>query len=150
MKKRLSFDQFEVLVPKGHEKIVDKDATTDYLFINAPKGAYSVYFDSAMPVYEASVLDKIEEHSSMRLKLKDRTISFFCPSAAEDKKLGVWYFNVEFTSPDGQSLFLPGQILIKFDQLCKQALGLKLPFVEVLKGIRLNLCGKGQETPAWV
>ena len=46
MKKRVGFDEFEVPIPKGHERITDKDDSTDYLFVTAPNDIYTLYFDS--------------------------------------------------------------------------------------------------------
>ena len=43
--KRLRFNEIDVPIVKGHEQVIDKDATTEYLFINAPKDIYTMYFD---------------------------------------------------------------------------------------------------------
>ena len=36
LRKRVRFGEFEVPVPRGYQQIIDKDETTEYLFINAP------------------------------------------------------------------------------------------------------------------
>ena len=95
-RKRVGFDEIEIPIPKGHEKIVDRDETTEYLFINGPKRIYTVYFDSAMPFYSGKVLSCYPEGSTLELKLPDRKIVFFCPSRGEARKDGLWYFNIEF------------------------------------------------------
>ena len=89
MKKRVRFGEFEVPIPKGHQRITDKDATTDYLFINAPKDIYTVYFDSGMPFYSDKILSSYPEGSTLELKLPDRRIVFFCPSRGRDRKDGL-------------------------------------------------------------
>ena len=90
--KRLQFSEIEVPIVKGHAKVTDKDATTDYLFINAPREIYTVYFNSSMPLYEHSVLNGYEQSSSLEVKLPDRKIIFFCPTIRGDRKDGLWYF----------------------------------------------------------
>ena len=54
--KRLQFNEIEVPIVKGHKKVIDKDATTEYLFINAPRDIYTVYFDSSMPIFGKTFL----------------------------------------------------------------------------------------------
>ena len=61
MKKRVRFDDLDVPIPKGYERITDKDETTDYLFVNAPKDIYTLYFDSGMPFYSDKILSNYPE-----------------------------------------------------------------------------------------
>ena len=61
IKKRLKFNEFYIPIPKGHKQIIDKDETTDYLFINAPKDIYTVYFHSGMPLYEENILNAYKD-----------------------------------------------------------------------------------------
>ena len=89
VRKRVKFGEFEVPIPKGHQRITDKDATTDYLFINAPKDIYTVYFDSGMPFYSDKILSSYPEGSTLELKLPDRRIVFFCPSRSGARKDGL-------------------------------------------------------------
>ena len=139
VRKRVRFGEFEVPIPRGHEQITDKDETTDYLFINAPKEIYTVYFDSGMPFYSDRILNGYSEGSTLELKLPDRKIVFFCPSRGSDRKDGLWYFNIEFPSEDGEVLTLPGQVLVNSDDVYRKTVGGKLPFVEILEQIKLNL-----------
>lgn len=146
MRKRVKFGEFEVPIPKGHQRITDKDATTDYLFINAPRDIYTVYFDSGMPFYSGNVLNGFPEGSTLELKLTDRRIVFYCPSQGGDRKDGLWYFNIEFTTEDnGEVLTLPGQVLVNSDEVYRRTVGGKLPFVEILEQIKLNLCTAGAD-----
>ena len=138
IKKRVMFNEFEVPKIKGHKQITDKDATTDYLFINAPRDIYVLYFDSVMPIYGQSVLDGCEESSSLELKMIDRKIRFYCPTRTKGRKDGLWYFNVEFAGKDGELLILPGQILVKSDEVYRKTVCGKLPFVEILEKIILK------------
>ena len=140
VRKRVKFGEFEVPIPKGHQRITDKDATTDYLFINAPKDIYTVYFDSGMPFYSDRILSSYPEGSTLELKLPDRRIVFFCPSRGGARKDGLWYFNIEFpTEDETEVLTLPGQVLVNSDEVYRKTVGGKLPFVEILEQIKLNL-----------
>ena len=138
VKKRVGFGEFDVSIAKGHERITDKDATTEYLFINAPREIYMVYFNSSMPLYEQSVLNGYEQSSSLEVKLPDRKIVFFCSTIRGDRKDGLWYFIIEFAGENGESLFLPGQILVNSDEVYRKTVGGKLPFVEILEKIKLK------------
>ena len=137
--KRLQFGEFEMPFVKGHEKVIDKDATTEYLFINAPKDIYTVYFDSSMPIFSKNVFDGYEESSSLELNLQDRKISFFCPIRTKGRKDGLWYFNIEFSGENDEVLILPGQILVNSDEVYRKTVCGKLPFVEILEQIKLTL-----------
>ena len=139
MKKRVRFGEFEVPIPKGHQRITDKDATTDYLFINAPKDIYTVYFDSGMPFYSDKILSSYPEGSTLELKLPDRRIVFFCPSGSGDRKDGLWFFNIDFATGGDEVLTLPGQILVNSDEVYRKTVCGKLPFVEILERIKLKL-----------
>ncbi len=138
VRKRVRFGEFEVPIPKGHVRITDKDETTDYLFINAPKEIYTVYFDSGMPFYSDKVLNGSSEGSTLELKLPDRRIIFFCPSGGSDRKDGLWYFNIDFPHSDGEVLTLPGQVMVNSDEVYRRTVCGKLPFVEILEKIKLN------------
>ena len=137
-RKRIRFDEFEVPVPKGHKRIIDKDETTDYLFINAPREIYTVYFDSGMPLYSSKLLSGSAEGSTLEIKLTDRKIVFFCPSGGGDRKDGLWYFNIEFAGSGGEVLTLPGQILVNSDEVYRRTVCGKLPFLEILEQIKLR------------
>lgn len=140
VRKRVRFGEFEVPIPRGHEQITDKDETTDYLFINAPKEIYTVYFDSGMPFYSDRILNGYSEGSTLELKLPDRKIVFFCPSRGDARKDGLWYFNIEFpTEDETEVLTLPGQVMVNSDEVYRKTVGGKLPFVEILEKIKLNL-----------
>ena len=139
VRKRVKFGEFEVQIPKGHRQITDKDDTTDYLFINAPRDIYTVYFDSAMPFYSDKIFGDCEEGSTLELKLPDRRIVFFCPSGSGDRKDGLWFFNIDFATGGDEVLTLPGQIMVNSDDVYRKTVGGKLPFVEILEKIKLNL-----------
>ncbi|MBQ9710377.1 MAG: hypothetical protein IJV67_07135 [Clostridia bacterium] len=137
-RRRVKFGEFEVQIPKGHRQIIDKDDTTDYLFINAPREIYTVYFDSSMPFYSDKILDECEEGSTLELKLPDRKIVFFCPSGKGDRKDGLWFFNIDFVTGGNEVFTLPGQIMVNSDEVYRKTVGGKLPFVEILERIKLN------------
>ena len=137
-RKRVRFEDFEIPIPRGHEKIVDKDTTTDYLFIHAPKDIYTVYFDSGMPFYSDNILRSYEEGSTLEWKLPDRKIVFFCPSRGGNRKDGLWYFIIEFPCKDGNLLILPGQVMVNSDEVYRRTVGGKLPFIEILENIQLK------------
>lgn len=139
MRKRVNFGEFDVPVPKGHERITDKDATTDYLFIHAPKEIYTICFDSTMPFYDSRVLNGYAEGSSLEIKLPDRRIIFFCPCRRGIRKDGLWYFNIEFSGTSDEVLTLPGQIVVNSDEVYRKTVCGKLPFMEILEKIKLNL-----------
>jgi len=140
VRKRVRFGEFEVPIPKGHHRITDRDETTDYLFINAPREIYTVYFDSGMPFYSDKILSGFPEGSTLELKLPDRRIVFFCPSRDGDRKDGLWYFNIDFPSEnDTEVLTLPGQVMVNSDEVYRKTVGGKLPFVKILEQIKLNL-----------
>ncbi len=138
MWKRVNFGEFEVPIPKGHEHIMDKDATTDYLFIHAPKEIYTICFDSSMPFYDSRMLNGFAEGSSLEMKFPDRKIVFFCPFRQGSRKDGLWYFNIEFPGENGEVLALPGQIMINSDEVYRRTVCGKLPFIEILEKIKLN------------
>ena len=140
LRKRVRFGEFEVPIPRGYQQIIDKDETTDYLFINAPKEIYTVYFDSAMPFYSDKILGDCAEGSTLELKLSDRRIVFFCPSGGSgDRKDGLWFFNIDFATGGNEVLTLPGQVMVNSDEVYHKTVGGKLPFVEILEQIKLNL-----------
>lgn len=139
VKKRLKFNEFYVPIPKGHKQIIDKDETTEYLFINAPKDIYTVYFHSGMPLYEQSILHAYNEGSLLEIKLNDRKIDFFCPPLSENRKDGLWFFSIEFFTSKDEVFILPGQILLNSDEVYRKTVKGKLPFVEILEKITLKL-----------
>ena len=138
VRKRVKFGEFEVPIPRGYRQIIDKDETTDYLFINAPREIYTVYFDSAMPFYSDKILGDCEEGSRLELKLPDRRIVFFCPSGGSDRKDGLWFFNIDFATGGNEVLTLPGQVMVNSDEVYRKTVCGKLPFVEILERIKLN------------
>lgn len=138
IKKRVMFNEFEVPKIKGHQQINDKDATTDYLFINAPRDIYTVYFDSSMPIFGKNVFDGCEESSSLELNMQDRKICFYCPTRTKGRKDALWYFNIEFLGEKDTAFILPGQILVKSDEVYRKTVCGKLPFVEILEKIILK------------
>ena len=138
MKKRVRFDALDVPIPKGYERITDKDETTDYLFVNAPKDIYTLYFDSGMPQYDHSVLTGCEESGTMTLMLPDRRIFFYCPSRLEDINTGRLYFNIEFQGDNDEILFLPGQLLVNSNKVYRKIEKGSLPFINILKKINLK------------
>lgn len=138
LRKRVRFGEFEVPVPRGYQQIIDKDETTEYLFINAPRDIYTVYFDSAMPFYSDRILESCTEGSTLELKLSDRRIVFFCPSGSGDRKDGLWFFNIDFTTNGEEVLTLPGQIMINSDEVYRKTVCGKLPFVNILERIKLH------------
>ena len=138
LRKRVRFGEFEVPIPRGYQQIIDKDETTDYLFINAPREIYTVYFDSAMPFYSDKILGDCEVGSRLELKLSDRRIVFFCSPGGSDRKDGLWFFNIDFTAGD-EVLTLPGQVMVNSDEVYRKTVCGKLPFVEILEQIKLNL-----------
>ena len=139
VKKRLKFNEFNVPIPKGHKQIIDKDETTDYLFINAPNDIYTVYFHSSMPLYEENILNSYNEGSTLTIKLNDRKIVFFCPSLPGKRKDGLWFFSIEFFTNNNEVFILPGQILLNSDEVYHKTVEGKLPFVKILEEITLNL-----------
>lgn len=138
VKKRLKFDEFYVPIPKGHKQIIDKDESTDYLFINAPKEIYTLYFNSDMPLYEGNILNAYEEGSSLEIKLHDRKIIFYCPSLSGKRSDGLWFFSIEFFTNNDMVLLLPGQILLNSDKVYRKTVRGKLPFVKILEKITLK------------
>ena len=150
VRKRVNFGEFEVPIPKGHKRITDKDETTDYLFIHAPREIYTICFDSTMPFYDSRVLNGYAEGSSLEMKLSDRKIVFFCPFRNGIRKDGLWYFNIEFSGENGDVLTLPGQIVVNSDEVYRRTVSGRLPFMEILEKINLNLCTCGLETAAVV
>ena len=137
--KRLQFNEIEVPIVKGHEKVIDKDETTEYLFINAPRDIYTVYFDSSMPIFGKNVFDGSAEGGSLELNGQDRKISFYCPARSKGRKDALWYFNIEFAGENGEALILPGQVLVNSDEVYRKIVGGKLPFVEILEQIKLKI-----------
>ena len=150
VRKRVNFGEFEVPIPKGHKRITDKDETTDYLFIHAPREIYTICFDSTMPFYDSRVLNGYAEGSSLEMKLSDRKIVFFCPFRNGIRKDGLWYFNIEFSGENGDVHTLPGQIVVNSDEVYRRTVSGRLPFMEILEKINLNLCACGLETSAVV
>ena len=138
VRKRVKFGEFKVPIPKGHEQITDRDATTEYLFIHAPREIYTIFFDSTTPFYDNRVLNGYEEGSSLEMKLSDRKIIFFCPLRRGIRKDGLWYFNIEFSRENGEVLILPGQIAVNSDEVYRRTVGGKLPFMDILEKIELK------------
>ena len=138
VRRRVEFGEFEVPIPKGHERITDKDATTEYLFIHAPREIYTICFDSTMPFYDSRVLNGYAEGTSLEVKLLDRRIVFYCPARQGVRKDGLWYFNIEFSSDEEEILTLPGQIVINSDEVYRRMVDGKLPFIEILEKIELK------------
>ena len=147
-KKRVRFDELDVPIPRGYERITDKDEFTDYLFVNAPRDIYTLYFDSGMPLYDQSILNGCEESGTMTLKLHDRRIIFFCPSRLGDRNSGLVYFNIEFQTENGEMLSLPGQLLVNSDKVYRKTENGTLPFINILK--KINLKTRTEDTAAAV
>ena len=63
---------------------------------------------------------------------------FFCSSGGSDREDGLWFFNIDFTAGD-EVLTLPGQIMVNSDEVYRKTVCGKLPFVEILEQIKLNL-----------
>lgn len=143
LRKRINFGEFEVPVPRGHARVTDKDETADYLFIHAPRQIYTICFDSTMPFYDSRILNGYAEGSSLEIKLSDRRIVFFCPHRRGIRKDGLWYFNIEFSSENGEVLILPGQIMVNSDEVYRKIVHGKLPFIEILEKIKINLSANG-------
>jgi hypothetical protein len=139
VKKRLKFNEFNVPIPKGHKRIIDKDENTEYLFINAPNDIYTVYFHSGMPLYEENILNMHNEGSMLEIKLNDRKINFFCPTLSRNRKDGLWFFSIEFFINDNEVFVLPGQILLNSDDVYRKTVEGKLPFVKILEDIQINI-----------
>ena len=139
VKKRLKFNEFNVPIPKGHKQIIDKDESTEYLFINAPNDIYTVYFHSGMPLYEENILNMYNEGSMLEIKLNDRKIVFFCPTLSGNRKDGLWFFSIEFFINDNEVFVLPGQILLNSDDVYRKTVEGKLPFVKILEDIKINI-----------
>ena len=91
-----------------------------------------------MPFYDSRVLNGYEEGSSLEIKLSDRKLIFFCPFRRGIRKDGLWYFNVEFSGENDEVLTLPGQIVINSDEVYRKTTSGKLPFVQILEGIKLK------------
>ena len=138
VKKRLKFNEFNVPIPKGHKRIIDKDENTEYLFINAPNDIYTVYFHSGMPIYEENILNMHNEGSMLEIKLNDRKIMFFCPTLSRNRQDGLWFFSIEFLINDNVVFVLPGQILLNSDDVYRKTVEGKLPFVKILEDIQIN------------
>ena len=145
-RKRVEFGEFEVPIPRGYKQIIDKDDTTDYLFINAPRGIYTVYFDSTMPFYSDKVMNRYKEGSILELKMNDRKIVFFCPYGGSDRKDGLWFFNIDFATGGDEVLTLPGQIMVNSDEVYRKTICGKLPFVEILEQIKLKFSTDNAKT----
>jgi len=47
-----------------------------------------------------------------------------------------------FAGENGESLFLPGQIMVNSDEVYHKTVGGKLPFVEILEKIKLKSTAK--------
>ena len=137
IKKRVRFGEFDIPIPDGHEKVEDRDDTTEYLFIHAPREIYTVCFCSAMPPYDNGILKSFPAAGTLEIKLPDRRIVFFCPTGRGDRKDGLWYFNLEFEGDKGR-LILPGQIMVNSDEVYRKTVGGRLPFMDVLENIHLN------------
>ena len=137
-KKRVRFGEFEIPIPRGHQQIIDRDATTDYLFIHAPKEIYTLYFDSTMPFYSDNLLNGYEQGSTLELKMPDRRIVFFCPYRSGNRKNALLYFNIEFSIQENEILILPGQVVINSDEVYRKTVDGKRPFVNILEQIKLN------------
>jgi hypothetical protein len=51
----------------------------------------------------------------------------------------LWFFNIDFATGGDEVLTLPGQVLVNSDEVYRKTVGGKLPFVEILEQIKLNL-----------
>lgn len=137
-RKRIKLGDFDVHVPKGHEQIIDSDATTKYLFINGPRDIYTVYFDSTMPFYTDRIIKDYVEGCKLELKLNDRKISFFYSADSFNKNNGLWYFNIDFFNENKEIMTLPGQVIINSKEFFRKVIHGKLPFVQILEKIKLK------------
>ena len=137
-RKRINLDDFDVPVPKGHEQIIDSDATTKYLFINGPRDIYTLYFDSTMPVYTDRVIKDCDEGCKLEIKVNDRKIIFYYPIDTYDWNEGLWYFNIDFLNKNNELMTLPGQVIINSKEVFKKVICGKLPFIQILEKIKLK------------
>lgn len=136
--KRILFDIFEFPKVNGLKYLLDEEkAITDYLFVNEPNDAFSMYFENGFPVF--TVPEKAErDYCLFELKKTDRIIKFFCPERRKNLNTVVWYFNVELFDKEGTPHSLPGQVRVELKGLHSGITKGKPKFIEVLEGIRLN------------
>lgn len=137
MKGKISFGQFNIPVVKGLVYLKDdKSDTTDYLFVNEPKGKFSMYFEKGMNKFDLSNPESLDRNYNLvEVNKSDKKIKFFCPEKHHNLDSAVWYFYVEMTDSDGQSHSLPGQIRVLCDTLFQG----KPKFISVLEKINLSV-----------
>ena len=128
-------NEFEVSIVPGHEYIFDHDPTADYLFIIAPREAYSICLQSGMEEFNLEDLKKHEVYGITEIKHPDKSIRLFCFPDSGRHSVMTWYFHLEFTDEKGGTRRLPGVLRIKPETVYRIPLGGVFPFVKVLEKI---------------
>lgn len=136
MKSHLYLNEFEVSVVPGHEYILDRDPSNDYLFIIAPREAYAVCLQSGMKEFDSEELKRHEAYGITELKYPDKTIRLFCLPSNGRHDTVTWYFQLEFVQEEGGRRSLPGMLRIHPDTVFRIPLGGVFPFVKVLEQIK--------------
>jgi hypothetical protein len=136
--KRILFDKFEIPIISGLAYLLDeKNAVTDYLFVNEPRGRFSLYFENGFPIF--SVPENCERaYCLFEIKRPGKMIKFFCPEKHKNLDTVVWYFYMELYDDKGKAHVLPGQVRVGADDPFARASKGKPKFIEVLEGVKLT------------
>ena len=136
--KRILFGDFEFPRTNGLEYLLDeKQLVTDYLFVNEPSDAFSMYFENGFPIF--AVPESCERpYCLFEMKRPDRMIKFFCPEKRPNIDTVVWYFYVELLDEHGGAHVLPGQVRVVPDGIHTKRTGGKPKFIEVLENVKLK------------
>ena len=136
--KRILFGDFEFPRTSGLEYLLnEKQAVTDYLFVNEPNEKFSMYFEDGFPIF------KVPESSErpyflFEMNSPGRMIKFFCPEKHKNLDTAVWYFYMELLDEKGKAHGLPGQVRIGVRAFQAELSKGKPKFIEVLENITLN------------
>jgi hypothetical protein len=136
--KRILFGEFEFLVEKGLEYLVNENIPeTDFLCINEPNDAFSIMLEKDFPMFTVPE-NSDRSYCLFEMKRPGRAIKFYCPEKHKNLDTVVWYFYMELFDKQGVAHGLPGQVRVELDEPGVSMAKGEPQFIKVLERVRLT------------
>ena len=138
LEKHIRFGRFSIPRLNGLKYLQNEETSeTDYLFVNEPRGEFSMYFEKNFPRF--SVPDQSDrDYCLFQIKRTNKTIHLFCPERHRRLRSVVWYFSVELFGEDGERYCLPGQVRVNTESRKAQEIKHQTTLLSILEQIQLH------------
>ncbi len=127
------------LIPRLNEfKYLQSEECTDndFLFVNEPHGAFSIYFEEGFPRF--LVPDRSDrDYCLLEVKRPNKMIRLFCPARHRRLCSVIWYFYVELFDENGEQYCLPGQMCVNTEDNIEREIKHQTVLLTVLEQIQL-------------